>query len=133
MTGAEIIGGLLREYTPLTAAVAVDSIKGGKLPEGVALPALLVRVVSLIDRQPLKRAGWDRSVARVSVTVRAASYREQGEVVHLVRQCCAGWIGDLAGAERIAILTAGLGPDLLGPGDSFEQAQDFKVSFDAEV
>ena len=133
MTGAEIVGTLLRASASLTAVVPAERIKLGQLPEGILLPALLVRVVSLIDRQPLKRTGWVRSIGRISVTVRAASYREHVEIIGLLRECCAGWTGNLAGAERISILTAGLGPDLLGPGNSFEQAQDFRVSFDAEI
>lgn len=133
MTGAEIIGALLRDYTPLTALVPAASIKGGRLPEGQPLPALLVRVVSLIDRQPLKRQGWCRSTARIAVTVRAASYREQGIIIDHVRKCCAGRVGTIGGGVRVAILTAGLSPDVDGPGATFEQTQDFKVSFDAPV
>jgi len=131
MTGADIVGALLRSHAALIARVPVANIKGGVLSETAPLPSLLVRVVSLVDRQPLRRTGWVRSVARVSVTVRAASYRDQGEIIRLVRDCCAGRVGDLGGAERVSILTAGLGPDLIGPGNSFEQAQDFRVSFDA--
>ena len=40
--------------------------------------------------------------------------------------------GDIGGALRVSILTAGLGPSLNGPGNSFEQTQDFRVSWDAE-
>jgi hypothetical protein len=31
----------------------------------------------------------------------------------------------------VSILTAGTGPDVAGPNDSYEQTQDFRVSFDA--
>lgn len=133
MTGAEIVGALLRAHAPLTAVVPALQIKGGMLPEGITLPALLVRTVSLVDRQPLKRAGWTRSTARVAVTVRAADYRDQNAIIALVRDCCAGWSGNMGDAERISILTAGLGPDVIGPGSSFEQTQDFRVSFDAQL
>lgn len=133
MTGGDIIGALLRADAAVAARVPESSIKGGRLPEAQPLPALLVRTVSLVDRQPLKRSGWVRSVARVAVTVRAASYRDQNEIIALVRMCCAGKTGDIGGAKRVSILTAGLGPDVNGPGGSFEQTQDFRVSFDAEV
>lgn len=131
MSGVDIIGELLRTDAEVTAFVPLDRIKAGRLPDGVALPALLVRTVSIVDRQPLKRVGWVRVVARVAVAVRAASYVDQEEAIRLVRRCCAGRTGDIGGGTRVSITTAGTGPDVSGPANSFEQTQDFKVSFDA--
>lgn len=131
MTGAEIVGELLRADPAFTAIVPIERIKLGKLPIDIGLPAIVVRVISLTDRQPLKRGARTRSSSRIAVTVRAANVRDQRLVIGLARDCCAGRVGDFAGAERVSILTAGLGPDVDGPGDSFEQTQDFRVSFDA--
>jgi hypothetical protein len=131
MTGAEIVGAVLRAADAVIATVAVARIKGGKLPDDVALPALLVRTISSIERQKLKRTGKIRTVDRVSVTVRAASYAEQLAVIKAVKDACAGQTGNVGGAESVSILNAGSGPDLIGPGDTFEQATDFRVSFDA--
>lgn len=131
MTGGNIVGTLLREDAPLAALVAAASIKLGRLPDEAALPALLVRVVSSVEQQPLKRGGFVRTIDRVSVTVRARDYREQVAVMKLVVSACAGKVGDLAGARRCSILTAGAGPDLNGPGNTFERTQDFRVSHDA--
>lgn len=131
MSGVEIIGALLRADTDMTALVPIDRIKAGRLPDGVPLPALLVRTVSVVDRQPLKRVGWVRVTARVAVAVRAANYAEQERAIRLVRRCCAGRTGDIGGGVRVSILTAGTGPDVAGPANSFEQTQDFRVSFDA--
>lgn len=131
MDGVEIIGGLLRAYEPLTALVIPASIKAGSLPDKVALPAILIRSVSLSDRQRLKRAPVRRSIERVSVAVRAANYRDQKLAIRLIRECCADRTGDFAGCFRVSILTAGTGPDVGGPANSFEQTQDFRVSFDA--
>ena len=137
MTGVSIIGALLAAHDPLIAVVPAERQKAGRLPDGIALPAVLVRVVDLIDAQPLKRTGWQRSTARIAVTVRAASYRQQGEVIRLIRRACAhdfiAAIDDLVDVERISVRTAGLGPDVNGPGNSFEQTQDFRVSFDAKA
>lgn len=130
ITGADIAGALMRADAPLLAVVAPESMKAGVLPENVALPALLVRIVSSGDRQPLKRPGVVRVTDRVSVSVRARSYREQVAVIGLLRRCLAGKTGNIGGAERVSILTAGKGPDLIGPGNTFEQSQDFRVSFD---
>ncbi len=131
MNGAAVIGALLRESEQVTAAVPLAQIKAGALPENCALPALLIRTVSVVDRHRLKQAAVTRSTERVSVTVRAASYRDQSQIIRLVRKVCAGFVGDKGDALRAAVLTAGLGPDVLGPGGSFEQSQDFRVSFDA--
>lgn len=131
MSGVTIVGTLLRAHAPLLAEVPAARIKGGHLPENGPLPALLLRTVSVIDRQTLVRGTVVRSTERVAVTVRAASYRDQRAIIALVRDRCAGWTGDIAGCGRISILTAGLGPDVNGPGDSFEQTQDFRVSYDA--
>ena len=127
MTGVDIIGALLRQAPSL---VAEARIKAGMLPDAVTLPALLVRSVSLIERLVLKRGAVVHQVERVAVTVRAASYREQVEIIKAARSRCAGWTGDMGAAERISILFAGIGPDVIGPGNSFEQTSDFRVSFD---
>lgn len=131
MTGADIIGLLLRADDDVLALVALADIKGGRLPDDSGLPALLVRVTSTIERQALKRSALTRTVDRVSVTVRAENYAQQRQALQLVRTCCAGLAGDIAGALRVSILTAGAGPDVDGPGNTFERTQDFRVSFDA--
>lgn len=133
MSGTDIVGALLLADANLCAVVVPQSIKAGKLPDDTALPALLVRTVSVVERHPLKRSGWERVTARISVAVRAENYRQQGQVIALVRACCSGRTGDIGGGTRVSILTAGLGPDVNGPGDTFEQTQDFRVSFDAPV
>lgn len=133
MTGADIIGALLRAYPPLTSLIPADRIKAGRLPEDAPLDTLLVRITSSVDRQPLKWRGLVRRVDRVSVTVRAASYRGQVAAIDLVRAACAGKVGDIAGGLDASIVTAGRGGDMQGPGNSFEQTQDFRVSFNADV
>lgn len=131
MTGVDIIGALLLDAQPIVAMVPAERIKAGALPESVALPALLVRLVSSIERQTLVRGGMVRTIDRVSVTVRAATYRDQVAAIRMIRKACAGRTGDVGEAKSVSILTAGTGPDGRGPGNSFEQAQDFRVSFDA--
>lgn len=131
MTGAEIMGALLYAHAPLTSVVPTNQIKGGRLPDGTPLTSLLVRTVSLIDRQPLVHPGWFRSTARVSVMVRAASYDDQIATIRLVRSVPKGALGTVGAAENVVVLTAGLGPDVIGPGNTYEQTQDFRVAFDS--
>lgn len=129
MTGAAIVAELLRADSQILAIAPAPRIKLGRLPEDVELTALLVRTVSSIDRQPLVLVGKQRVTDRVAVTVRAASYRDQVAAIGAVRRCCHGRTGAIGGGEGVSIRTAGKGPDVDGPGASFEQTQDFRVSF----
>lgn len=130
MNGDDIVGAMLIEYAPLTAVVAVTGIKTVAIPDNTPLPNLLITVVSSVDRQPLRRGSFVRVKDRVQVKVRAQNHEERREVIRLVRKCCAGMTGAIGGGVNVAILTAGQGPDLRGPGNSYEKAQDFSVSFD---
>ena len=131
MTGVDIVGELLNSDEPLIAAIPPGQIKAGALPDGVVLPTLLVRMTSNVERQMLKRGPTVRTMERISVTVRAESYRDQVTAMKLVVKACVGRTGSIAGADNVSVLSAGRGPDLRGPGNSYEQTQDFRVSFDA--
>lgn len=134
MSGAIVVGTVLRAAATVTAKVPPERIRTGRLSDGTGLPALLVRNVSQVERQPLKREGWVRQTWRVSVAVRANDYREQGAIIALLNAVCPGVKGDVRDdAKRVSILAAGIGPDVSGPGDSYEQTHDFRVSFDAPV
>lgn len=130
MSGADIVGALLRSDAAVTSIVRAQDIKGGRLPDDAAIPSLLVRSISGTDRQTLRRGSYVRVTERIAVLVRAGSYRQQGQIIDLVRKCCAGRTGDLGGAKRVSILTAGHGPDVNGPANTFEKTQDFSVSYD---
>lgn len=133
MTGADIIGALLLADADLLAFIPDDRIKEDRLPDGVTLPALVARTISSIDRQTLKRLGVVRVTDRVSVTVRADSVRNRKTAIRLVRKCCAGRVGNIGGGQGVAILPAGVGPSVIGAASSFEQAIDFRVSFNDAV
>jgi hypothetical protein len=132
MSGAEIVGELLRNDALLTAVVEIAAIKGGRLDDDEALPVLLVRSISIVDRQSLAREAMVRSTERVSVTVRASTYRERARIMKLLRSAGSGIVIDELGeARNIAVLTAGAGPELNGPGNTHERSQDFSVTYDA--
>jgi hypothetical protein len=130
MNGVDIIGEILLADAPVTGTVAVARIKAGALPENAPLPSLLVRSVTTIERLMLKRGLRVRCVERVSVTVRAASYAQQVAIMKLLPTACAGKTGDFADATNVSVLSAGIGPDVIGPGGSFEQTIDFRVSYE---
>lgn len=133
MSGGEILGTLLRDNAALTKEVKESAIKGGRLADDEALPVLLVRSLSIVDRQSLALEDMVRTTERISVTVRAASYRDRKTIMQLLRSAGrAGLVIDaMEDARNISVLTAGAGPELNGPGNSFERNQDFYVSYDA--
>lgn len=133
MTGGDILGVLLLAEEALTQKVPPASIKLGRLPDGVMLPALLLRQISSVERQALKRVANVKTFDRVAVTVRAKSYREVKQLVGLIIPLVAGRTGDLGGGTGVAILLGGQGPDLNGPNNTFEQTINFRVSFDAQA
>ena len=133
MSGTAIIAELLLTDAGFVAAVSAGNMKEDRLPDGVTLPGVLLRTVSGGDRQTLTRGAFVRSTERIAVTVRAKSVRERKLLIGLIRAACADRTGDLAGCFRVSVLTAGLGPSLPGPGDSYEQTQDFRVNFDASA
>ena len=132
MTGADIMGALLRESSSITALVRAAGIKAGRLADNEALPVMLVRSISVVDRQTLAREDMVRSTERVSVTLRTANYRDLTLLLRRVRSAGNNVvIAEMGEARNISILTAGTGPDLNGPGNSFERNQDFSVTYDA--
>jgi hypothetical protein len=130
ITGVSILGSVFLATPDLMTIVPEPQMKGGRLPQGISLPAILLRTVTSIEVQRLKRGTVKRMIDRTAVTVRTASYREQQQLIAMVRSIGGNRTGDIGGAWRVAIRTAGAGPDLDGPGDSFEQTTDFRISYE---
>lgn len=130
MDGVSIIGALMQGNGALTAVVPTEQMKAGRLPDDAPLPSILARSISEIERSKLDRTGMVHITERVAVSVRAGSYRDMKAIDRLIRDACAGFVGDIAEAERVAVLAAGRGPDLNGPNNSFERTRDFRVDFD---
>jgi len=131
MSGVTIIAALLETDSDVVAAVPAEQIKAGRLPDSTPLDTLLIRNVSMVEQQMLRRGAVVHTVERIAVTVRAARYASVGAILRLVRAACADKTGTIADFENVAVLTAGTGPDVNGPAHSFERTQDFRVSFDA--
>lgn len=131
MSGTAIIAELLLARPELLELVPVERIKEGAIAPDIALPALLIKTESSVDQQFLKQGRIVRTVDRISVTVRAKSYRQQKAVLREVRAAGVGEHAAIGDATSVSSRTAGRGPDMPGPGQSFEQTQDFRVTYDA--
>lgn len=130
MTGDDIIGARLLASAAITNLVPAAQIKAGRLPENAPLPSLLVRSVTTIERLQLKRGPRVFVRERVSVTVRAASHRERKAIGRLLATACVGFEAASGNETNISVITAGAGPEVDGPGNSFERGHDFRVSYE---
>ena len=133
MSGVDIVSALLQASDAVTAVVARSRIKNGMLAQDIALPAIVVREISLVERLKLRRTGRVRFVSRVQVTIRANTYREQKAILALVISAVAGRTGTIAGAAAVAVTNASAGPDLIGESGIFEQPQDFRVTYETDA
>lgn len=132
LDGCTIIGTLLRGDAGIINIVPATNIAEGAPPRGAQLPIILIESTSSVEPgQPLVRGAAVMTVDRVAVTIRAASHRDRKRIRALVVACCAGKTGSIAGASNVSVLTAGAGPDLRGPADSFDRTQDFRVFYNA--
>jgi hypothetical protein len=131
MSGADIASARLIAHADLKAIADRGALKEDRLPDGVALPIILLRTISSVDRQPLKQGGLRRSTDRIAVLVRARSVKERKALIKLIRSVAPGEDQAIADCFAVSTRLAGLGPSLLGPGDSYEQTQDLRVTYDA--
>jgi hypothetical protein len=129
MDGTSIIGELMQGNAALTAVVPAEQMKSGRLPDGAPLPSILARSESEVERITLARESRVHITERIAVTVRAGDYRSAKAIDRLVREACAGFVGEAAGLTGVSVLPAGRGPDLNGPGGTYERTRDFRVSY----
>lgn len=128
--GVAIIGQLLQTAATGEAPVAPANIKGGRLPERIALPNLLLTTVSVLDRLTLSQGAKRFVRERVQVTVRAASYAERKSIMRWVKSTCHGQRGDFGQLTQASVLSAGGGPDFNDETASiYMGSHDFSVSF----
>lgn len=133
MTGGHLVCEyLIRQFPAIVAIVPLDRIKEDVMPEGTPFPHIIVRTISSMPRQPLKRGIWTRIVDRASVTVKARNAPQRDELIGLVVNCCMGRVGDFGPVRRASITSAGIGPCFIGQNNSFERAADFRASFDMQ-
>lgn len=130
MTGEDIIAQRLLISTAIGALVPESSIKAEQMPDGTPLPWLLIRTISTIERQTLERGARVFLRERISVTVAAKSHRDRKMIMSLLPAACVGFEAARGDATSVSVLTAGAGPNVTGPGNRFERAQDFRVSFE---
>lgn len=130
MNGVAAIRQLLASNAALTALVPSNRIGAGVLPQGTTLPALSVTLVSSVDRN-IPQPGANRRVTdRVQVTVLAANYPQQRQILAAVKKAAADTMPTVSGITDVVAHTDSTGPDFMDEKATiYMGSQDFRVSY----
>lgn len=113
MSAVKAVRYLLANNSGLTAAVTVDQIMAGPLPQSAAMPAVSVMHVSTVRRNTVQ--GGEASqfcTSRVQVSAKAASYPQLRQVMDLVLAALPRSRGTANGVKVDAVLPETEGPDM---------------------
>ncbi len=127
----KIIRALLVADAALLALVPASRIVAGDLPQGVTLPAIAIREISLVEVPRIDaQALYTIVETRVEVTVVASTYAAKVAVRDAMRIAANYERGAIAGAAVVSIRRTGNGPDLSDPeAEFYMQSVDFKVVY----
>lgn len=132
MSAEAIIASLLSAAVGVTAIVD-DNIYPMELPEGIAPPAVVYRLISQVQHQDVSLAqAITLMTARIQVDAVTSSDDFPGRKALLlaVRRACHGHIGTVAGFSGVVVQFAGEGPDLQYERAGLSSGSvDFKVVF----
>lgn len=130
MDGVAVIRQLLANNAALTALVPSARIAAGVLPQGTALPAISITLVSAVDRN-IPAPGATRSVtARVQVTVIASTYPSQRQILAAVKKAAADTMPAVTGITAVVVHSDATGPDFMDEKATlYMGSQDFRISY----
>lgn len=129
MPDVTIIRTLLAAHAPLTAVVPAARIAAGPITQGAQLPAISVAHVIATWGNQISQQSRD-CTARVQVTVKAANYPQQKQIIALVRAAIPRMRGTVAGVQVDSILRDVSGPDFRDDDAGiYLQSQDFFVKY----
>jgi hypothetical protein len=131
MSSVKIIRALLVADTALLAVVPAARVIAGVLPQGTALPSVAVTEVSTVELSRIDAQAVDALIeGRVQVTIFAATYPAQKQLLDLVRKSCNYKRGTVAGLVVSSVRRDSNGPDFNDPAAGFYmQSIDFKVIY----
>lgn len=130
MNGVAVIRQLLTANGALTALMPASRIAAGILPQGTALPALSIMLISSVDRN-IPTPGVRRRVTdRVQVTVLAANYPAQRQILAAVKKAAADTMPTVSGISEVVVHTDSTGPDFMDDKATiYMGSQDFRVTY----
>lgn len=126
MNGVAVMRSLLAAHAPIVAIVG-EKVYAGDIDYD-KLPAVGLREISRREADTVGRTS--RMVtARIQVTVHAATYPAQKELLHATRLGDGVHTGAIAGVQVRSVLRDSVGPDLNPAEGLFQQSRDFIVSY----
>ena len=128
MSDVKAVLHLLANNSTLNAQVPASRIFAGVIPQGTDLPAIAVTHVSTL-RPQMVNAASKLCVSRVQVTVMAASYQSQKDVMALVRAALPRSRGSVNGVAVDSILPDIEGPDFTDEAGLFIGSIDYRVTY----
>lgn len=130
MSDVKAVRWLLANNAPLNAVVPAERIQGGVLPQGTALPAIVVSRISSVRRHNVSGLTDTFCTSRVQVTVFAKDYPDQKRVQALIPAALPRSRGVINGVKVDAILSDIEGPDFRDDeAGIFMGSHDFIVKF----
>lgn len=126
---------LLNAASGVTALTGTRIYGGGQLPQGTALPAVVVEHVNANELTTIDaNAAFGLMKARMQCTVLAKSYPEQKALLEQVRIACNYQRGLINGVRVITILRDTVGPDQRDDDmQVYTQSIDFQVTYQEEA
>src|SRR5688572_15144732 len=112
MSGAAIVGTLLRANAALIAVVPAAKIFNGVIPINTVLPAISITEVSAVDTRTLRMTETPLITSRVQVTVQTKNYAQQKQVIELIRKALPHTRGTVGSYSVDRILPDSAGPDM---------------------
>lgn len=129
MSGVSVIRYLLSNNSPLVAVVPSSRIMAGLMPLDIALPAIGISQVSGVYREEIS-AQSEYCSERIQVTVKAANYPQQKQIMVLIRAAITRTRGTINGVNVDCILRDSNGPDFRDDDAViYMQAQDYFVKY----
>lgn len=128
MSDVKAVRYLLANNATLIAQVPAARIIGGVLPQGMALPAISVMHVSTV-RPSFVAASAGMSIARVQVTIFAATYATQKSIMALIRAALPRSRGSVNGVAVESIIPDTEGPDATDDAGLYIGSIDYRVTY----
>lgn len=127
MSDVKAVRYLLANNAGLIAVVPATRIIAGILPQGTTAPAIAVTHVTTIRRQLI--ASQAECVARVQVTVMAATYPLLKSTLALVRAALPRTHGSVNGVNVLGLIVDTTGPDFTDESGLFLGSQDVILTY----
>jgi hypothetical protein len=131
MSGVAVIINLLQNNSNITAIIPSSRIMGGLLPIDIDLPAISVVMVDDFTRDRVE-AGVSNVLIheRVQCTIEANTYKQQKDIIKLIRQSLPVSRGLVNGVRVDSVLYDSSGPDIEDPAmTAYIQSSDFIVKY----